>query len=444
MKFSVLGLIFLVSVSLQAQRQLTYEEAVKIALQKNVDFNVQHNEVDRAASQRMQSMMGLGPNLTLNSDFFDRRGRQQIQNPETNQVEFLDVISNNLQLSLNANLPVFNGLNRIQTFRASQSNYQAQQYGLERTRQNTIFNVAQQYLQVLLSEELYRIARDNHRNQEENLKRIEGQVEVGALAIVDQYNQLAEVKRLESLVISAKNTYENDKLVLAQTLQLEPGTDFMLVNPNFSVEEVMQLDINVEELYQTALSSRPDYNQQRSLVMRNTRSLWALRGSYLPSVSAFYNYGSFYNSRIPFTRSDQLAKVNPYHFYGLSLTMPILSGFNTRARVQAARIDRENSLLQESNLKTVIYRDVKTAHQNFEAAKASYLSSLAQFEAANEAYNLEKERYELGLSAFFEFSQASNALIQGQAARAQAEYTLMFQETILNYQIGQLKQEEIK
>jgi outer membrane protein len=96
-------------------------------------------------------------------------------------------------------------------------------------------------------------------------------------------------------------------------------------------------------------------------------------------------------------------------------------------------------MLQESNLKTVIYRDVKAAYQNFEAAKANYLSSVAQYEAADAAYKLAKERYELGLSTFVEFSQASNALILGQAAKAQSEYTLMFQETILNYQIGQLK-----
>jgi outer membrane protein len=201
----------------------------------------------------------------------------------------------------------------------------------------------------------------------------------------------------------------------------------------------MQLDVDLDELYKTALNNRPDYNQQRTLVERNTRSMWALRGSYLPTLAAFYNFGSFYNSRIPFSRSDQLQTVNPYHFYGLSLSVPILNGFSTRTRVQAAKIDRDNSLLQEQNLKTVIYRDVTTAYQNFEAAKAGYLASLAQFEAANVAYSLEKERYELGASAFFEFSQANNALIQAQAAKAQAAYTLMFQETILNYQIGQLQ-----
>ncbi len=434
-------LILAVPVFSRAQRQLTFEEAVSIALQKNVDYRTQQNEVERAFALRTQSIMGMGPSVRLDADFFDRRGRQQIQNPETNQVEFPDVVSTNLSMSVNASMPIFNGMNRLQNYRANLSNVKAGEYNLERTKQNTIFNVAQQYLQVLLSEELYGIAMDNHRNQSENLKRIEGLVSVGALAIVDQYNQLAEVKRLESLMIRAKNAYENDKLVLAQTLQLEPATEFTLLRPKFSVEEVLQQYLEVEELYQTALMNRPDYNQQKELVMRNNRTVNALRGSYLPTVTAFYNYGSWFNSRIPFSRSDQLGTINPFHFYGLSLTVPILSGFNTRTRVRAAKIDRENSLLQESNLKTIIYRDVKTSYQNFEAAKASYASSSAQLAAAAEAYKLEKERYELGLSAFFEFSQANNALIQGQAAKAQAEYTLMFQETILNYQIGLLKQE---
>ncbi|MBL7845166.1 MAG: TolC family protein [Cyclobacteriaceae bacterium] len=440
MKYSLVTIIFIsCAASSFAQLQLTYNEALTIALQKNVDFNIQQNEVERASAQRLQSIMDMAPSLRASADFFDRRGRQQIQNPETNQVEFLDVVSENIDARISASLPLFGGLNRIQTLRASQSNMQAQTYSVERTKQTTIFNVSQQYLQVLLSEELYRIAQDNHRNQSENLKRIEGLVEVGALAIVDKYNQLAEVKRLESLMIRAWSGYESDKLILAQTLQLEPGTEFKLVNPGISIESVLTLEIDLDALYQTALTSRPDYNQQKQVVLRNTRTVSAFRGNYFPTVSAFYTYGSFYNSRIPFSLNEQMRTVNPYHFYGFSLSVPILTGFATRTQVQSAKIDRDNSLLQENNLKTIIYRDVKTAYQNFEAAKAQYLAAVVQFEAANGAYNLEKERYELGLSAFFEFSQASNALIQGQAAKAQAEFTLMFQETILNYQIGQLK-----
>ncbi|MBX2967153.1 MAG: TolC family protein [Cyclobacteriaceae bacterium] len=439
MKHVLVLVTVLTSFTAYAQRQLSYEEAVQIALQKNVDYNVQQNEVVRAEAQKLQGIMGMAPSARLNSDYFGRRGRQQVQNPETSQVEFPDVVSNNLQYSIGTELVIFNGLNRLQTFRSNINNLESQEFALERSRQNTIFNVAQQYLQVLLSDELYRIATDNHRNQEENLKRIEGQVEVGALAITDKYNQLAEVKRLENLMIRAKNTFQNDKLVLAQTLQLGPGTDFVLLNPGFNLNHVLQLQIDLDDLYQVALTNRPDYNQQRALVARNSITVSALRGSYFPTLSAFYTYGSSYNSRVRFSGVEQLTTINAYQFYGLTLSVPILNGFNTRTRVYSAKLDRENSLLNEQNLKTVIYRDVTTAYQNFEAAKAGYLASLAQFEAANIAYSLEKERYELGASAFFEFSQAANALIQAQAAKAQSEYTLMFQETILNYQVGQLR-----
>jgi outer membrane protein len=445
MKTRLLITVFvLMSSVLYAQKILTYEEAVAIALQKNVDYQVQINELERTSFQRTQSLVAMAPNVSASGDIFDRRGRQQIQNPETNQVEFRDLVTDNLGMSINGSIPLFNGMSRIQTYRASQSRLNAQEHGVERSKQNTIFNVAQQYLQVLLSEELYTISTDNYRNQTENLKRIEGMVEVGALAVVDKFNQQAEVSRLESLMITAKNNYENDKLVLAQTLQMEPGTEFSLVSPYFSLEEMMGIKLDLDAMYQTAMNNRPDYMQQREIVEGNVKTLHALRGSYLPNISAFYTYGTFYNSFIPFARADQLSNVNPYHFYGFSFNIPILTGFNTRLRVQSARIDRENSILQENNMKTVIYREVKSAYQNFEAARANYGASLAQHEAAKNAYDLEKERYELGISAFFEFSQSSNALIQGQAAKAQAGYTLMFQETILNYQLGLLQTSDQK
>lgn len=410
-----------------------------MALERNVDLRTQGNAVDRANAQLMQAGAQMLPTAQIGGDLYARKGRQQIQNPETNQVEFVDVVSNNFGASLNTSLPLFGGLNRIQTFRAGLSNLRAQEYGEERAKQTVIFTVAQQYMQVLLSYELYIIAKDNLRNQSENLKQIQEKVELGALAPVDQYNQLAEVKRLESVAIRALNTYETDKLLLGQTLQLEPGIDFKVENPGFSVDEAIQLNVNLDELYETAIASRPDFKQQQLTVQSNSRTVNALRGNYFPTVSAFYNYGSSYNSQVSFTRNDQLFDINPYHFYGLSFSIPIFNGLNTRTRVQLAKVDLRNSELQHGNLKTTIYRDVKSAYLNFETAKTSYVSAVNQLEAASQAYNLEKERYDLGASSFFQFSQASNALILGQAAKAQAEYTLMFQETILNYQVGKLK-----
>lgn len=440
--FTLCAVVFSVAALAQADSAktvLTFGDAVKMALEKNVDLKTQENAVDRANAQLVQAGAQMLPSAQIGGDLYARKGRQQIQNPETNQVEFVDVISNNFGASLNTSLPLFGGLSRIQTFRAGLSNLRAQEYGEERAKQTVIFTVAQQYMQVLLSYELYLIAKDNHRNQTENLRQIQEKVNLGALAPVDQYNQLAEVKRLESIAIRALNTYETDKLLLAQTLQLDPGIDFRVENPGFSVEQAVQLNVNLNELYETAIASRPDFMQQRLTVQSNTRTVNALRGNYFPSLSAFYNYGSSYNSQVSFTRNDQLFEINPYHFYGLSFSIPILNGFNTRTRVQLAKVDLRNSELQEGNLKTTIYREVKTAYLNFETAKASYVSAVNQFDAATEAYNLEKERYDLGASSFFEFSQANNALILAQAARAQAEYTLMFQETILNYQIGKLK-----
>jgi outer membrane protein len=422
------------------QRKITFQEAVDLALINNVEYRTQELETKRTDMQRWQGVAGMAPTLRLNGDFYERIGRQQITNPETDQVEFRDAKSQNIDLRINANMVLFNGLNRIQNFRASSSRLDAQKYALERSKESTIFNVAQQYLQVLLSEELYKIASDNYRNQLETLKRIEVQVEIEALAIVDKYNQLAEVRRFESLVIQSKNTFENDKAAFAQLLQLDPGLWFELETPDVDVQEILQDTVTLEELYQVAIGNRSDYRQQLKNLEATERTVWARRGNYSPTVSAFYTYGTFYNSTVPFARADQLRTVFPSHFYGLSFSVPIFGGLETRSAVQSAMIDREIAEIQERNQKTVVYRDVQTAYQNYLASKASYQASLAQLEAASKAFELESERYRLGASSFVELSQATNALVQAQAAKAQAEFTLLFQQTILHFQSGILTQ----
>jgi outer membrane protein len=438
-KIFVISFLFLgFSVAKAQEIQLTFQEAVNLALQTNVEYRIQENEYQRADMQRWQGLGNLLPNVRLTGDVYERIGRQQITNPETDQVEFRDAASQNIDLRLNASMVLFNGLNRIQTLLASHNRLIAQKHALERSRQSTIFNVAQQYLQVLLSEELYKIALDNYRNQQETLKRIEVQVDIEALALVDKYNQLAEVKRFESLVIQTKNTWENDKANLAQILQLSPGTDFQLVKPEVEVNSVLYESVSLAQLYQIALHNRPDYKQQMKTLEASERNLWARRGTYMPTVSAFYTYGTFYNSTVPFSRTDQLRTVFPSHFYGLSFSVPIFGGLETRSAVQSAKIDRNIADLNEQNQRSIIYRDVQTAWQNFEASKAGYYAASAQLEAASTAHELESERYRLGASSFIEYSQANNALVQAQAAYAQAIFTLIFQQTILNFQTGVL------
>src|SRR5690606_32557414 len=77
------------------------------------------------------------------------------------------------------------------------------------TEQEVVFNVTNQYLQVLLDQELLRIAEENHRAQGVVLDQLREQVRLGARAEADLYTQDAQVRTLELVALRARVTLEN-------------------------------------------------------------------------------------------------------------------------------------------------------------------------------------------------------------------------------------------
>ncbi len=133
---------------------------------------------------------------------------------------------------------MFNGLSNVNQLRQSRSLAEAQFYQINATKQQVVFNVSQQYLQVLLNQELLRIAQANLEQQEELLESVTTFVEVGTQNIADQYNQEAETKRVALTVVEAENQLAISKAQLTRTLQINPFQEWTFAEPDVEKSDV--------------------------------------------------------------------------------------------------------------------------------------------------------------------------------------------------------------
>jgi outer membrane protein len=67
--------------------------------------------------------------------------------------------------------------------------------------------------------------------------------------------------------------------------------------------------------------------------------------------------------------------------------------------------------------------------------------STDQLKAAELAFQLETERYNLGVTSFVDYANANRVYVQAKTDKAQAEYRLVFQKVVLEYAVGTLKTE---
>lgn len=463
MKRRVFGVLMAVGVLVsqsfaqEPTKVLTFEEAVKIAMQNGILLNQQKNNLELSQLQRIQSIAAVGPSVSLNSQVARLDGNSFNNNTGT----VVNGIRDNVTGSINANINVFSGFNRMSQIKQYANALDAQAYFVNRTGQDLINTVANQYLRVMLDVELLKIARENYEALNKQLEQVKEQVNLGARSPVDEYNQDALTKAAELRQVMAEIALNNDKTLLVQTLLIDPFEQFDVEKPNWDINVIGNSnDLNIQELSEKAKLYRGDYLRAVKLETAQKFAMKATWGNMLPQLYAFGSYGSAYNYqhnqpdsvtnaagvRVRYQPAfdDQFKRNNVYKQYGFQLSIPIFNGLQTRTQRMQQQVLYENNQLNKKNLEYQIKNDVQRSVRNYEGARKAYAVTTDQVKAAELAFQLEKERYDLGVTNFVDFTNANRVLVQAQTDKAQAEFTLVFQKILIDYAVGTLKVEDLQ
>lgn len=450
----LIGLAVLIGATAFAQTEpkdqvktLTFEEAVKIALQNGVLFNQQKNNLELNQIQKVSNILGLGPTLSASTSAYRVDGNTF--NNNTGQV--VNGIFDQVNGQINANINIFNGFSQVNRARQYSNLLDAQAFYVNRTAQDLINTITGQYLQVLLDIELLRIANENWAALQKQLDQVKEQVSLGAKSPVDEYNQDSQAKAAEIRSLQAQVALVNDKALLTQTLLLDPSEQIEVVKPDWDVNQVTADKIEFKQQFETALKNRGDYLRAVKNEDAARYGMNAARASMTPTLSAFGTLYSAYNHAHgdpgvrPFDvqiKSDNLKKI-----YGLQLNIPIFGGnqnLQNRTNYVQQRVLYLNNQWTRKNVEVQVKTDVLRALQNLQLYAKTYAVTIDQLKAADLALQLETERYTLGVTNFVDFANANRVFVQAQTDKAQAEYRLLFQKVLVDYAVGTLKPEDFK
>ncbi len=415
--------------------KISFADAVTIGLANNIDVQKSKNELEALDMNKTQSVLAFMPSVSADVTAARQEG-QQFQLVEDG-FEISNVQANRLSGGLGANISLFEGFRKLNQYKIAHINLEAQQKGIERSKQQLVFDIAQQYLQILLDKELLAIADSNISNQTDQLRQIDGFVQAGIRPLADLFTQKATVKQLEMDYISSENTFLLDKAALARLLQLDPLTTFEVVK---LADESSALNENLvlSELFETALQYRPDLKQFNLQTASAKRTIGSERAGIYPSLFAFYNYGTQYSSLNDLSFRNQLLDLYPNNTVGLNLSIPIFSNFTNKSRVVRAEVNYENTVLDEQDLKRGIFQDVQTAYLNQMAAIKRLEVSRVSITAAEAAFNIQQQRYNEGLANLAELAIANQNYITGASELEQAKFNALFQQIIVEFQVGTL------
>lgn len=424
----------------QAQTAITIEDAIRIALENNYQLKQSENNLAMSDNAVLNARADFLPSLSASYNGTRRVGQQFDQTTVT----FENVTTNTMGGNLNSSITVFNGFNNINSLRRANTNRSIQQEDSQRLRENIIFTTASRFLQVVLNDELLKISRENLSVAEQQYARIEAQVEVGRSPNVDLLNQASVVANEELTVIQRENALESSLVQLMRIMQDESGAEYTLIMPEVEELQLIPLDLNLQEMVQTALQNRRDLRAQQLTIERNQYDEAIARANLLPTLNASLGISGSYNDRFrdidgnPLSYSNQFFDRNVNRFIGFNIQIPIFDNLNRRTNLQNTQITLKNSQLELDNIRFQVNEEVRQAYNDYMSIVKELESTEKALIAAERAYETEFQRYEVGASTLIELNQANANFVQAQSNRIQTIYNFVFQEKVLDFYLGQL------
>lgn len=438
---TILLLLFAVSLSNAQMRKWTLEECVTYAVEHNITIEQYELDLENAKVDKSDALGNLLPSLNGQMSASSNTGFSinPTNNLPTNSTAF------NVNAGLSSNVTLFDGLRNIHQLNRAKMNAISNQYRLDNLKDDIRLNVANAYLMVLSSKEQLKTFKAQYAITEQDLKKTKELVESGVLPRGDLLEIEATAANQQQQIVNGEGSVLIARVNLAQLLQITDYENFDIAEEEFAIPPSDILKNSPKVIFDKALTFRNDIKFSKSNVDLAEQDLKIAKGAYLPTLGAFFQYGSRYSdvTQIPdgnggvytpnFT--DQMWIFDGIS-YGAQLNVPIFNGWSTRNNVKRSKISLEKAKLQFEQTKLDLENSIQQAYVDVGTFEKAYEAALKTLEARTLAYDYAKERYDNGLMNAFDFGQAQARVDNARADVIRTKYDYIFRLKILEFYFG--------
>lgn len=468
-KFSLIAILLFFGIQLQAQdKKWTLQECVQYALDNNIQVKQAELDLELTDVEKLDALGNFIPNINASASNSWNTGLTQNVTTGTLQTQTV----RNFSAGVTASLTLFDGLRNFKQLQRARISELASQYALDKIKDDIALFVADSYLQVLFNKQNVEVLKAQNLVTEEQLERTQELVDAGSLPQGDLLEIRATDADERQRIILAENAVRISLINLAQTLLIKDYENFDIVERDYAIFGNEVLENSVYEIIERAKEERYEIRIAEENKNLAEKDVEIARGAYLPTLSSFINYNtresgqgsivggsvdpddptreigvvqetnqivvtpntvSTVGSPLPFF--DQLSR-NDGISYGFQVNVPILNGFSTRNQVMRSKVNVKRAEYQleqaELDLEANVYQAFTDASGAFEA----YEAALVATEAQEKAYEYATERYDVGLTNAFDFSQAKVRYENSQREVLRAKYDYIFKLKVLELYFG--------
>jgi len=437
-------MVFLLTASIvehiYAQDVWTLEECIQYAHNNNLQVKRQDMQVKLAESNFLYARAQTLPTANAFANYTFNKGRA----PNFDTYEYVDTAFKDGNIGVESRLTLFSGLSNYYTIRQYRYNLMARIEDVENLKNNITISIGGAYLQILLNEELLKVAEDQLEITRLQVQKNQRLVEVGNISRGELFEIQAQEAREAAIVVRTRNDLEISYLTLAQFMDLKPDEidEFRIEIPELTIEDTSYLR-SVDSVYADALRELPMVKSAEYDLKSFEKGLAAARGEISPTISVRYLYYTLYSEiaqnledpLAPYRWMDQLQDKG-YHTLTFSLSIPIFNRLNTQNRISSAKVNVLDAKISLDQTKQTLYKSIQQAYVDAKAAFEDYEANLETVRSMEEAFSYSEQKYNVGMVSSVDYNLAKNNLTKAQSDLIQAKFMYIFYSKILDFYAG--------
>lgn len=424
--------------SAQEAKQWSLKDCIQYALDKNIQLRQEKISLQESEEEVRSAKAALFPSLSFNTGHNIVNRPFQEQSAMVNGTEIIE--SNNKttyngSYNLSAQWTVWNGNKRLNNIKQQKTNRNITRLNVSEAENTLQEEIARLFIQILYADESVAINKATLEGSQATFERGEELFNEGSLSKADLAQLEAQVSNDQYQLVTAESTLRSYKLQLKQLLELNGSQEMNLILPQPDDIQIMALLPSKEDVYQTALLTRPEIQSGKLSIENAKLSLSSAKAGYMPTISLSASTSSMTNNASQNNWAHQM-KYGWNNMIGLNISIPIFDQRQTKTAVRKARLQYNASLLTLSDIQKTLYSNIENAYLDALNAQQQYKAAGAKLKSSQLSFDMVSEQFNLGMKNTVELLTEKNNLQSAQQQCIQAKYMALLNRTLLNFYAG--------
>lgn len=422
----------------EASKQWSLQDCINYALEKNIKLQQDKIALEESDVDVKTAKASLFPSLSFNT------GHNVINRPyqqNSSTVSGTEIISSdskttyNGNYSLNAQWTLWNGGRRLNNIKQQKTTRDIASLSVSETENMLQEEITKLFVQILYADESVKINKSTLETSEANFKRGEELFKEGSISKADLAQLESQVGNDKYQLVTSESTLRNYKLQLKQLLELDGTDEMTLALPTLSDEQVMKVLPSQTDVYQTALTTRPEIQSGQLSIDNAKLGIKTAKAGYMPTISLSASSSSTTNSASTNNWAQQM-KYGWNNMIGISLSIPIFDNRQNKSNVQKAKLQYSNSQLNLATKQKELYSTVESLWLDALNAQQQYAAADTKLKSSQTSYDMVSEQFTLGMKNTVELLTEKNNLQSAQQQRLQAKYMAVLDRALLDFYAG--------